>query len=44
MVRCGAMPEEADQPDLLDLPRITMKFDHHHYGLLLAFIHRINTF
>ena len=41
---CGAMPEEADQPDLIDLPRITMKFDHHHYGLLLAFIHRINTF
>jgi uncharacterized protein (TIGR00730 family) len=44
IVSCGAMPEEADQPDLLDLPRITMKFDHHHYGLLLAFIHRINTF
>jgi len=41
---CGPMPEEADQPDLIDLPRITMKFDHHHYGLLLAFIHRINTF
>ncbi|GFE60088.1 TIGR00730 family Rossman fold protein [Geobacter sp. AOG2] len=41
---CGAMPEEVDQPDLIDLPRITMKFDHHHYGLLLAFIHRINTF
>jgi hypothetical protein len=41
---CGALPEEADQPDLMDLPRITMKFDHHHYGLLLAFIHRINTF
>jgi len=41
---CGVLPEEADQPDLIDLPRITMKFDHHHYGLLLAFIHRINTF
>lgn len=41
---CGAMPEEADQPDLTGLPRITMKFDHHHYGLLLAFIHRVNTF
>ncbi|KAA0893545.1 TIGR00730 family Rossman fold protein [Oryzomonas rubra] len=44
IVCCGAMPEEADQPDLIALPRITMKFNHHHYGLLLAFIHRINTF
>jgi len=41
---CGVMPEEADEPDLIDLPRIAMKFNHHHYGLLLAFIHRINTF
>lgn len=41
---CGQFPEEADEPDLADLPRISMIFDHHHYGLLLAFIHRINTF
>jgi uncharacterized protein (TIGR00730 family) len=41
---CGQFPEEADEPDLADLPRITLIFDHHHYGLLLAFIHRINTF
>jgi uncharacterized protein (TIGR00730 family) len=41
---CGLFPEEADEPDLADLPRITLIFDHHHYGLLLAFIHRINTF
>jgi len=41
---CGAFPEEMDEPDLADLPRISMIFDHHHYGLLLAFIHRINTF
>lgn len=41
---CGHFPEEADEPDLIDLPRISMVFDHHHYGLLLAFIHRINTF
>ncbi len=41
---CGAFPEEADEPDLAGLPRISMIFDHHHYGLLLAFIHRLNTF
>ncbi|MBT1073262.1 TIGR00730 family Rossman fold protein [Pelotalea chapellei] len=41
---CSPFPEEADEPDLAALPRITMLFDHHHYGLLLAFIHRINTF
>lgn len=41
---CGLFPEEADEPDLAGLPRISMIFDHHHYGLLLAFIHRINTF
>jgi uncharacterized protein (TIGR00730 family) len=41
---CGLFPEEADEPDLADLPRISLTFDHHHYGLLLAFIHRINTF
>jgi hypothetical protein len=40
----GAFPEEEDEPDLADLPRLSMLFDHHHYGLLLAFIHRINTF
>ncbi len=41
---CGQFPEEVDEPDLADLPRISLIFDHHHYGLLLAFIHRINTF
>ncbi|MFA7060914.1 MAG: TIGR00730 family Rossman fold protein [Pedobacter sp.] len=41
---CGMFPEEIDEPDLVDLPRISLLFDHHHYGLLLAFIHRINTF
>jgi uncharacterized protein (TIGR00730 family) len=41
---CGPFPDEADEPDLMDLPRIALTFDHHHYGLLLAFIHRINTF
>ncbi|MDD5287329.1 MAG: TIGR00730 family Rossman fold protein [Desulfuromonadaceae bacterium] len=41
---CGQFPEEIDQPDLAHLPRISMLFDHHHYGLLIAFINRINTF
>lgn len=38
------LPEEADEPDLLNLPRISLQFDHQHYGLLMAFIRRINTF
>ncbi len=41
---CSPMPEEHDEPDLLDLHRISLSFDHRHYGLLLAFIRRINTF
>ena len=40
----GMFPEESDEPDLAHLCRLTLIFDHHHYGLLLAFIHRINTF
>lgn len=39
-----ARPEEADEPDLLDLPRIAFRFHHQHYGLLMAFIGRLNTF
>lgn len=38
------LPEEADEPDLLALPRIALHFNHQHYGLLMAFIGRINTF
>jgi uncharacterized protein (TIGR00730 family) len=41
---CKAFPEEADEPDLAALPRISLLFDHHHYGLLIAFINRINSF
>lgn len=41
---CGPFPEELDEPDLAALPRISLMFDHHHYGLLVAFINRINTF
>lgn len=38
------LPEEMDEPDLLKLPRISLQFDHQHYGLLMAFIRKINTF
>ena len=38
------LPEETDEPDLLHLPRLALQFDHHHYGLLIAFIGRINQF
>jgi uncharacterized protein (TIGR00730 family) len=41
---CGMFPEEQDEPDLAALPRISFLFDHHHYGLLIAFINRLNTF
>lgn len=44
IICCDMFPEEIDEPDLADLARISLYFDHHHYGLLLAFIHRINTF
>lgn len=40
----AARPEEIDEPDLLGLHRIAFKFDHQHYGLLIAFIRRLNTF
>lgn len=44
LVKTAARPEESDEPDLLPLPRIAMRFDHQHYGLLMAFIRRLNTF
>jgi hypothetical protein len=44
IVRTRPLPEEVDEPDLLALPRISLNFDHQHYGLLMAFIRRINTF
>lgn len=42
IVRTFPLPEEADEPDLLHLPRLALQFDHQHYGLLIAFIGRIN--
>lgn len=41
---CAPCPEESDEPDLLKLNRISIRFNHQHYGLLMAFIRRINTF
>jgi uncharacterized protein (TIGR00730 family) len=40
---CAPFPEEQDQPDLLHLPRLCFDFNHFSYGLLKAFIRRINT-
>lgn len=40
----SALPEEADQPDLSKLPRLTLEFNRRSYGLLKAFIRRINSF
>lgn len=42
--RSAPLAEEADEPDLLHLPRLVLHFDHQHYGLLIAFIGRINKF
>src|SRR6266704_5866514 len=42
IVRTSPLPEETDEPDLLHLPRLALQFDHQHYGLLIAFIGRIN--
>ncbi|WP_298435535.1 TIGR00730 family Rossman fold protein [Geobacter sp.] len=44
ITRSAPLPEEADEPDLLKLPRISLQFNHQHYGLLMAFIGRLNTF
>jgi len=38
------LPDELDEPETLHLPRIFMDFDHHHYGLLIAFIRKLNQF
>ena len=38
------LPEEVDQPDLKHLPRLKVDFNRRSYGLLKAFIRRINSF
>lgn len=40
----SALPEEQDQPNLLDLPRLVFKFNRRNYGLLKAFLRRLNSF
>ena len=40
----SALPEEQDQPDLIDLPRLAFKFNRRNYGLLKAFLRRLNSF
>jgi uncharacterized protein (TIGR00730 family) len=44
IVRTPPLQEETDEPDLLHLPRLALHFDHQHYGLLIAFIGRLNQF
>jgi len=38
------LPVEVDQPDLLDLPRLAFDFNRRNYGLLEAFLRRLNSF
>lgn len=42
--RSPPLTEEIDEPDLLNLNRIVMNFNHQHYGFLTAFIRRLNHF
>ena len=44
ITRCEPLLVEDDEPELALLPRISFPFNHFHYGLLIAFINRINTF
>lgn len=41
---CGPAEVESDEPELAHLPRLVFPFNRFHYGLLIAFINRINTF
>lgn len=41
---CSALECEQDEPRLMALPRLVFPFNRFHYGLLIAFINRINTF
>jgi uncharacterized protein (TIGR00730 family) len=38
------LPEEFDQPETHHLARLILDFDHHYYGLLIAFIRQLNLF
>lgn len=39
-----ALEQEKDQPDLWELPRLTIEFNRRSYGLLNSFIRQINSF
>jgi hypothetical protein len=38
----AALPEEADEPDLHQLPRLVFRYNRREYGRLVQLIHRIN--
>jgi hypothetical protein len=40
----SALPEEQDQPNLIELPRLAFQFNRRNYGLLKAFLRRLNSF
>jgi uncharacterized protein (TIGR00730 family) len=40
----GPLLKEHDQPDLLKLPRLVFEFNNRNFGLLKAFIRRLNSF
>jgi uncharacterized protein (TIGR00730 family) len=35
-------PEEANEPEISHLPRLVLRFDRHHFGLLRALVDRVN--
>lgn len=41
---CAPLPEEHDQPDLLNLPRLAFQFNRRDFSLLKGFIRRLNSF
>jgi hypothetical protein len=41
---CDPYQEERDQPDLLELPRLSLSFNRRNFGRLRQFIDRINEF
>jgi uncharacterized protein (TIGR00730 family) len=44
IARSDPLPEEIDEPDLLNLDRIVLHFNQQHFGLLMAFVRRLNLF
>lgn len=44
ILKSAPLPEESDEPETHHLARLLLDFDHHHYGLLIAFIRQLNLF